>query len=190
MRRAAPLVVAVVLAAVLAAQALAETGITLTPTKGVRFPDRAFLLRLPEDYRLQPGAVKVFENGEPVLKLAVTPSGAVRSGRFATVLAIDASNSMRGDPIQAAMKAARSFAAQRNVNQALAIVTFGMSTSVRLGFTRESSQIDSALSTAPRLSEGTSLYDGVAKALELLRAAGVRSGSIVLLSDGHDIGSS
>ena len=47
-----------------------------------------------------------------------------------TVLAIDASNSMRGAPIESALEAARAFAAQRNVNQRLAILTFNSSTNV------------------------------------------------------------
>jgi tight adherence protein B len=101
----------------------------------------------------------------------------------------DASLSMRGEPIRAAVEAARRFALQRPANQQLAIVTFNTQVVVRLPLTSDATRIDAALSTIPPVGAGTHLYDAVEKAVGLLAAADVRSGSVVVLSDGADTAS-
>ena len=82
---------------------------------GSSFPDRAFVLSLPNGMKLGPGDVIVRENGQPVNDLSVLPAGGtqVRSKDFGVVLVIDASISMRGNPQAAALNAARLFAARR-----------------------------------------------------------------------------
>ena len=86
------------------------------------FPDRAYLLQLPERRALTTGGVTVTENGGPVSGLAVVPPGGAATG---AVLLIDASNSMRGAPLQGAMAAARAFLKERKANMPLSVVVFG-----------------------------------------------------------------
>jgi tight adherence protein B len=97
---------------------------------------------------------------------------------------------MQGKPIAAAMAAARAFAAHRNPNQQLGVITFDGSVDVVQPLTTSKRAIDAALSQTPRLSYGTHIYDALSRAEKLLAAAHVQGGSIVLLSDGADVGSS
>jgi Mg-chelatase subunit ChlD len=154
-----------------------------------RFPERAFVLTLPEKTQLDASMVRVLENGKAVTSLTVVPASAAGSDEFGVVLVIDASNSMTGDAIEGAMEAARIFAAQRNSQQQLAVVTFNRHTAVLLPFTADESAIQRALQEPPSLGRGTRLYEGVAKAAELVQAAEMTAASIVVLTDGGDTGS-
>jgi tight adherence protein B len=95
---------------------------------------------------------------------------------------------MRGPPIEGAMIAARAFAERRNRNQLLALVTFDDVLRVALRFTRNEAAIERALA-APRLAQGTRVYDAISEALALIRRARISAASIVVLSDGADTGS-
>src|SRR5204862_3604925 len=116
-------------------------------------------------------------------------SAASSGGSYGVVLAIDASNSMRGAPIRNALAAARAFLATRNATEQVAVVTFNRSTKVVLPFTTDPKQMAATLAKLPRLGEGTHIYDAVQASLELLQHRKVAAGSIVLLSDGADTGS-
>ena len=163
---------------------------TLTAAGSARFPERAFVLTLPEAARLDPSTVKVVENGKPVSGVSVVPASAAGANEFGVVLVVDTSNSMRGAAIEGAMEAARTFAAHRNPRQQLAIVTFSNGTDVLLPFTADSAEIASALAETPELQRGTYLYDGVVRAVGLLENARMTAGSVVVLTDGADTGSS
>jgi tight adherence protein B len=132
----------------------------------------------------------VLEEGKPVSSFSLIPaSQSAAPNEFGIVLLIDASASMRGEPIQGAVAAARVFADGRNANQRLGIVTFNDQSRVLVSLTSDAPTIDAALAEPPVLDPNTHLYDGVQRALELLTTAKVRSGSIVVLSDGADVGS-
>ena len=106
----------VALAAVLAlfvgqaAGAAEAEGIGLRSTAGARFPDRTYVLTLPDEMVLQAGAVKVRENGKLVEDVSVVPANQAETGEFGVVLVVDASDSMKGTAIVRAMEAARAFA--------------------------------------------------------------------------------
>jgi tight adherence protein B len=190
MKRRAFLAATTVLAALVFAVAsgAAEGELELTPAAGVAFPERAFILTLPSETDLVPGALEVRENGERVQNASVVPAGA-EAGEAAVVLVIDASASMRGDAILGAVAAAKAFAAQRNAFQQVAVITFNNRTRTILELTTEQAAIDAALAEPPPLARGTHAYDAVAAAVELLEEADVAAGSIILLSDGADTGS-
>ena len=102
---------------------------------------------------------------------------------------IDASDSMKGQPIASAVEAARAFAARRLPTQRVGIVLFNGTTKTILPLTSDGDAISSALAEPPPLAHGTHIYDGVATAVGMLEAAHVAAGSIVVLSDGADTGS-
>ncbi|MDQ3857312.1 MAG: VWA domain-containing protein [Actinomycetota bacterium] len=187
-RALVPLLVAA-LAALAAPAAATAQRTELTPLHGARFPDRAYVLTLPSRLSLDESSVAVRENGELVSDVSLIPAGAQEAGRFAVVLVIDASNSMRGEPIREALAAARAFAARRSENQAVAILAFNSESGVLVPFTTDDQQIADALATAPTLSQGTHIYDGVDAALTLIEEAKVTGSSIIVLSDGADTGS-
>ncbi|MGZ4410836.1 MAG: VWA domain-containing protein, partial [Gaiellaceae bacterium] len=111
------------------------------------------------------------------------------TARFGVALVVDASDSMQGAPIQAAMSAARAFVAQRAPGQEIAFVTFNAKTDVVLPLTKTGDTIAAAIDHAPTLAYGTNMYDSVSSVVGLLSAAKLDSASIVLLSDGADTGS-
>jgi tight adherence protein B len=176
-------------AAVAASGATGKAVVTEAAGTGTGFPARSYVLTLPHGMELKPGAVRLFENGARVEGLTVTPVGESKAKQFGVVLAIDASISMRGKPIAGAMAAARALALQRRPNQLLGVVTFNNAVTSVLPLTDDQQAIDAALSKTPALAQGTRLYDGVDAAVAMLEDRNVAVGSVVVLSDGADLGS-
>jgi tight adherence protein B len=191
MRRPAVLATGCLSVALLLAIPAAAAGprLQLTEAAGAKFPQRAFVIGLPANRELSADSVHVTENGNAVVDVTITPASAAGKTAFGVVLVVDASESMAGEPISAAMAAARAFAARRNPNEQLALVTFNSSSTVALPFTRSKTRIDPALAAVPDVAYGTHIYDAVSTAEALLRQAAVESSSIVILSDGADTGS-
>jgi tight adherence protein B len=175
--------------ALLPVAAAATDGLQLTEAGGATFPERSFVLSLPSSRSLTPDSVAVTENGQSVVDVTLAPASAAGGTTFGAVVVVDASESMQGKPIAAAMAAARAFAAQRNPREKVALVTFNTPSTVALPFTTDKAKIDAALAQTPAVAYGTHIYDAVAKAEAMLRAAKIGSGSIVVLSDGADTGS-
>ena len=171
----------------LPAAALGQGGAPILREEGsAGFPDRSYLLQLPESRPLSGLQVEVTENGGAVVGLGIEAPGGSASG---AVLLIDASNSMAGAPIQGAMAAAREFLTERKADLPVAVITFGGSTTVLTDFTTDGEELSAALAEAPALSEGTSIHDAIIRASELTKAEGLGRTTAVLLSDGTDIGS-
>ena len=84
--------------ALLTPTALADGGLTLTRASA-KFPDRAFTLDVGSEVALDTGDVRLLENGDPVDDLQVVSAQEGGESDFATVLVIDASNSVAGEPI-------------------------------------------------------------------------------------------
>lgn len=171
-----------------AAGAADEAAPTLVEADAV-FPDRALILTLPDERRVDAERVEVSENGREVQRVSVSIPGEAGAPGATTILAIDASNSMRGEPIEDAMTAAREFARTRAPGSQLGVVTFNRDVTVQLPPTANQQKIDAALAKTPELRETTHMYDALLVALEQIKATGVAVGSVVLLSDGADIGS-
>lgn len=192
MRRTSLLLLAVFSLALVAAVGAGARagGVSITPASG-KFPNKSFILSLPAKASLKPGQVSVTENGSPVTGVSVVPESASAgsTARFGVALVVDASDSMQGTPIAAAMSAARAFVAQRAPGQEIAFVTFNSKTNVVLPLTKTSATIAAAIDHAPGLAYGTHMYDSVSSVIGLLSAANLDSASIVLLSDGADTGS-
>ena len=160
---------------------------TLSETSTSGFPDKAYLVTLPSTQPLTEKNVGVTENGEPVLSLGVAPPGGDKSG---ALLLIDASNSMKGAPIQNAMAAARAFLKERKPNLPVAIVVFGPDDSVLTNFTTDTNELTESVSKTPVTSEGTHIYDALVNAVNMAKDQGLERTTVVLLSDGTDVGSS
>lgn len=184
-RLPAILAAALVTAALATAPASAAERLGLAEARTGDFPDRAYVLTLPKARTLGPAGVTVTENGQPVSGIELSAAGQ-RSG---IVLAIDASESMHSGAIDDAMVAARAFAERRRPKQKLGILFFSREQTVALEPTTDVTAIDRALAESPALTRGTRVYDAAARAVELLRDAEVAAGSVVVLSDGADVGS-
>jgi len=183
------LAAAVAVAAAGQARSAGKPGIGITEAGGSAFPVKSFILTLPSSASLHAAQVQVTENGQAATDVQLVPANANGAAHFGVVLVVDASDSMGGKPIAGAMAAARAFAAHRAPAQELAFVAFNDKEQVVLPFTRSDAAIGAALDKSPQLAYGTHIYDAVTTAVQLLRAAHVDSGSVVLLSDGADLGS-
>ena len=177
-------------ALIVAASAAAGGGVQLTSVGRLPFPERGYLVDLRSSVQLEHGQVHVTENGRPVRTFTFVPAADASTARFGVILVVDASESMRGKPLTAALAAARTFVAQARPNEEMGAVAFNSVASVVAAPTTDSRAVSSALRKAPAVARGTQIYDAVAKALRLLKRADVLSGSIVVLSDGADTGSS
>jgi tight adherence protein B len=185
----AVLTLVLALGAWLAGAASANGAIRLVEAGGVEFPERAFVLSLPEKTRLTEEALTLRENGVVVPDFSLTPVGAGEGPASGVVLLIDASESMAGSPIRNAMAAARAFAAQRRPSQLLAVLAYNADTETVLPFTTDQGEIDRALNGTPRIAYFTRMYEAIDRAISLVKEQNVSPGSIVLLSDGQEVGS-
>lgn len=167
----------------------ANAAVSLSPAGEARFPEREYVLTIPEHSRLAEGQVQVSEDGKPVRGLRVAPVGADGRAKLGVVLAIDASSSMRGRAFAEAFDAARAFAHERNGRQPFALVTFGTDSRVALPFTDDESRIGDALRSPATPRGGTHMYDAALRSVKLVSDSGLPGGFVVVLSDGTDHGS-
>ena len=185
MRRAWLITTCAALALGAASPAALGASARLTPASGPPFPNRSYVLTLPLGATPTAASAIVTEDGQPVRNLTVTPA----NSRFAVLLLIDASKSMRGAPIAGAMAAARALASQRPAAQSLGVIAFNGTTSVLLKPTRDPTAISDVLKGSPTLESGTHIYDAVATAMRLVDPKQFDAAAVVVLSDGNDIGS-
>ena len=125
------------------------------------FPEKTYLLTLPTKVRLATGDVLIRENGQPVHQPRITAAYAAETNQFGVVLAIDASTSMRGEPLAKAMDAARAFARRTDAYQQLGAIAFNDDTQVLLPFTADRARIGSALSGTPEVAYYTRMYEAL-----------------------------
>jgi len=165
-------------------QPAGQLKLTESPTSG--FPDRAYLLTLPKTQPLSTAQLSVTENDGPVVGLGVQPPGGSSSG---AVLLIDASNSMEGAPIAGAMAAARAFLTERKDDLPVSVVVFGPDDTILAEFTTDGEELTAAVAQAPPLAEGTHIYDALINVADQAKDEGLERTTVVLLSDGTDVGS-
>ena len=170
------------------APATGSDGVHVAPVTRLPFPERGYVVSVPKSRALDARSVVVRENGLRVTGVRVDPLAG--SGlRYGVVLALDASESMTGGPAAAALQAGRTFLAHRSATEEIGIVAFNGEISVLSKLTKDGSALRRTLETQPPLAYGTRIHDAITRSLGLLRDAKLSSGSIVLLSDGADIGS-
>jgi tight adherence protein B len=174
---------AVLVAAVLAipASAVAATPVQIRHVDSEGFP----LLRVTA---VVPAGARptLFENGRPASFATVRQFGSAEG----LVLAVDNSASMRGAPLREAKRAARAFLVGEKGAGATGLVAFGHESLV---LTRQNEPKTDVLRTlaqlAPDPETGTSLYDAVISSVSRLERMSTGTRILVLLTDGHDVGS-
>jgi tight adherence protein B len=177
------------LAAIAATPSQGQPRMQLSEAGAARFPDRSYVLTLPERRALDASQLSLTESRGAPTDVRVVPGNAAGTRTFALMLVIDASNSMRGAPLGEAMKAARAFAAQRGENQPMGVVFFSDQPRVALSPTVDPERIAAVLAEQPVPTLGTHIYDATALAIAEIEKADVASGTVVVLSDGDDTGS-
>jgi tight adherence protein B len=162
----------------------------ITSVGRLPFPERGYVIDLPQGAAISADRVHISENGIDVGRGEFTFAALSASNvSSATMLAIDASDSMTGAPERGAVAAARTFVAQRRGNQEVGVVTFNGAVNILRTPTIDPGRLQQALADSPQLGYGTRLFDAVNRSLKTLASSKISAGSIVLLSDGADIGS-
>lgn len=166
------------------AGAHAQGGVDLRVNEATKWPDRQLVLSLPAKRVLNKDQIVVLEEGEPVNDPKIVSES--RNRKRGVILAIDASLTMRGEPIRQAMIAARSFSRRRSANTPLGVIFFSGPNRIALRPTIDRSRIRTTLAVGPALSRGTKIYDAAAASIGALREAGLTSGAVIVLSDGAE----
>ncbi|MFB3050490.1 MAG: type II secretion system F family protein [Acidimicrobiia bacterium] len=193
MRRARVALVALVALVLGALPAFAQVGqseVEIVDINGSRYPDGGQttmvieLRNLPTD--LDPSQLEITANGEPVTDLEVTPL-VDSSLPVGVVLAIDASGSMSGGPIEAAKAAAKDFVSQARPEDRIALITFADEVLVISGFTSNTQELIARIDSIEAGGE-TAYNDAVIKGIELYEAASARNllPNMIVLTDGED----
>jgi tight adherence protein B len=158
-------------------------GPTLTEAPDSAFPDRVYLLQLPTARTLNASQVTITENGSvPAGQIGIEAPGA-SSG---VILLIDASLSMKGEPIEQAMAAARAFMNVRAEQMPVAVVAYNPEQHVLTDFTTDAEALNDAVATTPEVVLGTEIYDSLILAADMAKEKELRRGTVVLLSDGNE----
>ncbi|MDP9495653.1 MAG: VWA domain-containing protein, partial [Actinomycetota bacterium] len=194
MRRLFLLVAALVLGlstAVFAQTAAPE--IEIIDINAARYAENGQVLMVVEFRNLptapDPAQLVVTVDGQPVSNLETAPLGE-SSVPVGVVLVIDTSGSMEGAPIEAAKAAAKSFVAQKNPEDSIALVTFADTAVVLTGFTTNAADLNNRIDGIVAAGE-TALYDGVVLGLSLFDtpSADTLIPNMILMSDGDDTAS-
>ena len=145
------------------------------------FPQVRVTVLLPEGAK-----PSLFENGRAAAYASVRPLGAAD----ALMLAVDNSASMRGAPLREAKRAAQEFLGRERRASSTGLVVFGHE-ALALTRPQESSETVSRtlmqLQTDPQT--GTALYDAVVSSARRFESMPAGTKVLVLLTDGHDVGS-
>ena len=152
------------------------------------FPDRGYVLDLPEGAPIDQQRLRVTENGAAVSGVSLRPlaGSSVRQG---VVLALDSSDSMAGEPFASALDAARTFVARQGAGERIGLLSFNGSLHVLSKPTLDESALLADLAKRPALGYGTRILDALDQSLTILEEDNVSAGAVVLLSDGADVGS-
>jgi tight adherence protein B len=181
-RLAAALSLAALAVTLVAGAADAQTDIRVRGVETSRFPEVSLVLEARKG--ATPAGMRVTENGVPVSGLSVSGIGEV-GGTVETVLAIDASNSMKGEALSTALEAARVFVERTPPDSPIGILTFAAEPRILVPVTDNRAAVDDAVSSiATSTSQGTGLFDAIVAASDMFRREGQRN--IILLTDGRD----
>jgi tight adherence protein B len=126
------------------------------------------------------------ENGKPAVGLRAQNLGRAKS----VVLAIDRSQSMRGQALRDAANGARAFVARKPAGDRIAVVAVGKRALSLTRFSSATIDVDIALRTIDVDTRyGTALYDAVVLSAQSLSGEGLPGRILILLTDGQEVSS-
>jgi tight adherence protein B len=145
------------------------------------FPQVRVTVLLPNGTRPE-----LFENGRRVSDAAMHQLGAAD----ALLLAVDNSSSMTGRPLREAKRAAEQFLGTERRANSTGLVAFGHEA---LALTRPNEATSAVVHTLRQLEPdpqtGTALYDAIVSSAKRLEGMSAGTKVLVVLTDGHDLGS-
>ena len=156
-----------------------------SPTSG--FPDQAYLLTLPKTQALNTSNVDVTENGGPVIGPRRRAPGRRRERRDPADRRVE-QHEGRADPERHGGGAGVPRGAQGRPARRRSSSSAPTTASSR-DFTTDRRELTEAVAQTPATSEGTHIYDALINAIDKAKDQGLERTTVVLLSDGTDVGS-
>jgi tight adherence protein B len=158
----------------------AQAGVVVKGIDTGSYPQVRVSVLTSEPSRVAPSLT---ENGRKVSLSRAENLGRSKS----VVLAIDRSQSMRGEPLARAVAAARAFLAAKPSADRLAVATFATSPLMLTDFSSERAGADGALrSIKVDPIQGTTLYDALVRSSTLLAAEPLEARVIIAVTDGNE----
>ncbi len=178
---AGTLVLAVILATAGAASADVQT-VRIRSVEQKSYPQVTLTVAVGSDGTVSAGDLRITENGRVVKPLSVQTLQQTGRG-VDVVLAIDVSNSVKGEALETALAAARDFVQRLPEGVRVGVVTFSNRAAVLRNLTGDRAEVLDVLGPT-KTHLGTALYEGVTTAAEMFSAPGQRN--IVLFTDGSN----
>jgi tight adherence protein B len=145
------------------------------------YPDVTLTVSVEGDLISQADLV-LTENGRSVRPTAIRSLGSSGTN-VEVVLAIDTSNSMRGEPVATAFDAARTFLARVPTWVHVGVLTFAGTPEVLVPVGASRTELATLLASPPLTTRGTALYDALDAAAAMFSGHGQRN--VILLTDGR-----
>lgn len=159
--------------------------------RGAQAADAASLSQ-PANFRLVENSIETLGH----LHRGWFPMPAVSVRRFeetgypvTAVIALDASGSMRGAPLQAIRQSLYRFVSDARPQDQVAVLTFADETRWDVDFDSSRAHLQEALAHVQSRGHYTHLYDAIVDALNRMAATTPQRRELIVISDGHDEGS-
>jgi hypothetical protein len=158
-----------------------------------KFPnvDIAFSLVGPDGSPIvaKPSELKLVSQGKEIgTATSIRPFGQTGYG-ITAILALDASGSMRGAPINAIHSSIARFVNQARTQDKVEVITFADQSQIDVPFGSSQAALTKELETVQARGKFTRLYDGLLDALGQFNSNQPKRRQLVVISDGHDEGS-
>jgi len=158
-----------------------------------KFPnvDVVFTLSGPDGkpIAVKPADLKLFSQGTELGTATAIHTFEQTGHGLTAILALDASGSMRGAPINAIHATIAKFVGQARKQDQVEVVTFADETKYDVPFGSSQDAMKQQLETVQPRGKFTHLYDGLLDAMDQFKSTQPKRRQIVVISDGHDEGS-
>ena len=133
--------------------------------------------------------LKLFSEGKEIGTAKAIRSFEQTGYGLTSILAIDASGSMKGAPLAAIHATIAKFVGQARTQDRVEVLTFADDTKIDVPFGSSKSALTQELQTVQARGKFTRLYDGLVDALDQFKDGQPKRRQILVISDGHDEGS-
>ena len=200
-RTMAALILMLVLVSVLPAGAQGVVSVSIDDLNFERFPETETLVTVRNEngvpiLDLTPDKFEIVEDG----RASFPPSSVVAQvnpdAQISVVMVIDVSGSMRGKPIEEAMRAANALLDQLGPDDRVALVAFADEVNIdpdvitegkELGFTTDKNAARNVVNFLDtKIGWDTPLYDGINKGVKMLSTEPVGKRAVIVMTDGID----
>ena len=167
------------------------TGIESKPEPQFPNVDLAFELRGHDGSPIapRPSELKLYSQGQEIGTATSIRTFEQTGYGVTAILALDASGSMKGEPLNTIHASIAKFVNQARPQDKVAVLTFADQTQVDVPFGASQATLANELQTVKARGRFTRLYDGLINSLALFTNSQPRRRQLLVISDGHDEGS-